>query len=158
MHTLSETPAWFSRILGMFPKTSLMMDIVGYFGSLRVQVVALQGWDSNCNQDWSSSFNYDRWWIKRVWTLWWIEMIWEPRIWCSCWFYCCFSGLTVFLFPILYATFTSTLLAEQGAQHSLMQRAQTFSYPFWALPSLSDVSISHDKSWCQSMLDDIAPL
>ena len=112
MHTLSETPAWFSRILGcMFPKTSLM--IIGYIGYRRVFLKALgldqvvcasdraeilmpQSLQANCN----SSIHGDRWWNQRVWTSSWIKLkiIWEPRIWYSCWFYCCFTGLTVFLF------------------------------------------------------------
>lgn len=173
MHTLSETLAWFSRILGcMFPKTSL--TIIGYIGYRRVFLKTL-GLDQvvcasdraeilmpqslqACNHDWSSSIHGDRWWNKRVWTSSWIKLkiIWEPRIWYSCWFYCCSTGLTVFLVQpkesFFDFTFTSTLLAEQGAQRSLMQRAQTSSDPFWALPSLSDVSISLDVSHCLTTL------
>ncbi len=112
-HTLSETLAWFSGILGcMFPKTSLM--IIGYrrvflviaFGldqavgaSDRAEILMPRSLQANCNQVWSRSIHGDRWWNKRVWTSWWIKRIWEPRIWSSCWFYCCSTGLTV-IFPI----------------------------------------------------------
>ena len=156
----------------MFPKTSLM--IIGYrrvclvialgldqavCASDRAEILMPRSLQANCNQVWSSSIHGDRWWNKRVWTSWWIKRIWEPRIWSSCWFYCCSTGLTVIFSHIcgvcvcrviFLIHFHMTLLAGQGAQRSLMQRAQTFSDPFWALPSPSKImSVLRliDSSW-----------
>ena len=156
----------------MFPKTSLM--IIGYrrvflvialgldqavCASDRAEILMPRSLQANCNQVWSSSIHGDRWWNKRVWTSWWIKRIWEPRIWSSCWFYCCSTGLTVIFSNIcgvcvcrviFLIHFHMTLLAGQGAQRSLMQRAQTFSDPFWALPSPSKImSVLRliDSSW-----------
>ena len=75
MHTLSETPAWFSRILGcMFSKTSLMIInwiywmSSGVFESRRVRSGCMrfwQGWDSHAtvfaSQLQSRLIEFDSW-------------------------------------------------------------------------------------------------
>ena len=137
---------WIS--LGIFSHSLRVRS--GCSASDRAEILMPQPLQANCNHDWSSSIHGDRWWNKRVWTSSWIKLniIWEPRIWYSCWFYCCFTGLTVFLFPIL-GTRCATQFDAKGSD------------VFGSILNILSSSISFrclDKSWCQSLLDDIAPL